>query len=276
MAAPSVDRQRLLVGCAIKYLPGTGGHQPADGFKFGGGPADPNRAPRYCAGRSGHSCPRGGARSGSAAHRHRRWSRRAGRAVGQDAMPPPTTTIVMATAGSFAAISTLVRLTASRRLPAHGSVGSRWAASGAGVGPGPAVRRHRIPHLLGLEHLDRVRTFSLAIPNLPTFSTPDVAEFGWALVIGPRGGSSRVWRSPAGPFPAVAGTKRMLLISTPLAGAIVALIAMGFEGLTGRGSSTVLFSGQSALAPLVSTQPVGPGRPSSCCSCAKGWPTGLR
>jgi hypothetical protein len=45
-------------------------------------------------------------------------------------------------------------------------------------------------------------------------------------------------------------TKRILLL-TPLVGAGVALVAMGFEGATGRGSSTVLFSGQSALPGLV-------------------------
>src|SRR5271169_3364515 len=28
----------VLVGLTIKYLPGTGGHSPADGFKAGGGP----------------------------------------------------------------------------------------------------------------------------------------------------------------------------------------------------------------------------------------------
>src|SRR3984957_17038747 len=35
----------VLVALTIKYLPGTGGHSPADGFKMGGGPASPIELP---------------------------------------------------------------------------------------------------------------------------------------------------------------------------------------------------------------------------------------
>src|ERR1700684_2191283 len=35
----------VLVALTLKYLPGTGGHSPADGFKTGGGPASPIELP---------------------------------------------------------------------------------------------------------------------------------------------------------------------------------------------------------------------------------------
>src|SRR6202046_2228011 len=35
----------VLVALTIRYLPGTGGHSPADGFKAGAGPPSPNELP---------------------------------------------------------------------------------------------------------------------------------------------------------------------------------------------------------------------------------------
>ena len=37
---------------------------------------------------------------------------------------------------------------------------------------------------IGLDSLTGLGTFSLALPSLPVFVRPDVAEFGWAFVIG--------------------------------------------------------------------------------------------
>ena len=50
----------VIVGCAIKYLPGTGGHSPADGFQFGGGAPAVAELPGIVRGRTGH--PRAGRR----------------------------------------------------------------------------------------------------------------------------------------------------------------------------------------------------------------------
>jgi hypothetical protein len=68
-------------------------------------------------------------------------------------------------------------------------------------------------------------TVSLAIPELPSFARPDVAEFGWALVIG---------------------------VAALLVGLAVAALAIGYAEGTGKNASDVLFSGQDALGPLVS------------------------
>jgi hypothetical protein len=102
----------------------------------------------------------------------------------------------------------------------------------------------------GLNTWTGLGTFSLAIPHLPAFTTPDVAEFGWALVIGIGAAALGVAIRNLALF-LRDRAKNRVLITTPLAGAAVALAAIAFEGLTGRGSSTVLFSGQSGLPNLV-------------------------
>ena len=38
----------ILVALTLKYLPGTGGHSPADGFKMGGGRRRPSSCPASC------------------------------------------------------------------------------------------------------------------------------------------------------------------------------------------------------------------------------------
>jgi hypothetical protein len=103
---------------------------------------------------------------------------------------------------------------------------------------------------VGLDSWTGYGTFSLAIPNIPSFTTPDWTEFLWALAIGAAA--------------AVVGTgihmlavllqprieARMLLL-TPVAGLAVAGCAIAFDEATGRGFSEVLFSGQTALPTLV-------------------------
>jgi H+/Cl- antiporter ClcA len=239
----------VLVGLSIKYLPGTSGHSPADGFHVGGPPvvlADlPGIALAGLASLAlgvvlGPEAPLiaiGGGLGVLAVRLARR-----------DA--PPATTVVMAAAGSFAAISTI-----------FGSpiLGAFLLMEASGLG-GPVLGLVLVPGLLsagigylifvGLNSWTGFGTFTLAIPHLPAFTTPDAAEFGWALVIGVGAALLGVairrlallLRSAA---------KGRVMVATPLAGVGVALIAMLFEGGTGRGSTVVLFSGQTALGPLV-------------------------
>ena len=54
----------VLVGLTIRYLPGTGGHSPADGFKAGGGPPAPIELPGIAARGLCHPEPGRGARAG--------------------------------------------------------------------------------------------------------------------------------------------------------------------------------------------------------------------
>ncbi len=239
----------VMVGCAITYLPGTGGHSPADGFKFGGGAPSPSDLPGIAVAALatlalgvvlGPEAPLIAIGGGLGVI--------AVRLAKRDA--PPTTAIVIATAGSFAAISTL-----------FGSplIGAFLLMEASGLG-GPVLGLVLVPGLLsagigylifvGLNSWTGYGTFSLAIGHLPPFTTPDIAEFGWALVIGVGAALLGFGVRRLALYLRARGKDR-LLISTPIAGALVALAAIVFEGLTGRGSSTVLFSGQSGLTVLV-------------------------
>ena len=92
--------------------------------------------------------------------------------------------MVIGVAGSFAAVSTLL-----------GSplVGAFLLMEAAGVG-GPLLGVVLIPGLLaagvgalifvGLDAWTGFGTFSLAVPNIPVFDAPDLAQFFWALGIG--------------------------------------------------------------------------------------------
>ncbi len=157
----------------------------------------------------------------------------------------------MAAAGSFAAISTLL-----------GSplTGAFLLMEASGLG-GAMMQLVLVPGLLaagvgslifiGLDAWTGLGTFSLAIPGLPHVGAPTAAGFLWALAIGiiavPVGSGIR-W---LGLFLRPHAERRIVLL-TPLAGLAVAGLAIAFAAGTGKGSSEVLFSGQSALGPLIS------------------------
>jgi len=171
------------------------------------------------------------------------------RLVKRDA--PPRTATVVAAAGSFAAISTLL-----------GSplLGAFLLMEASGLG-GSMLELVLVPGLLaagvgslvftGLDAWTGLGTFSLAIPNLPHVGSPTGAEFLWAMAIGvvavPLGSGIR-W---LGLFLRPRVERRMML-ATPAAGLAVAGLAIAFAAGTGRSSSEVLFSGQSDLGPFIS------------------------
>ena len=239
----------LIVGLVIRYLPGRGGHSPADGFKAGGAPVLPITVPGVALAAVatlafgavlGPEAPLiaiGGGLGALAVKLARR-----------DA--PPMATLVIAAAGSFAAISTLL-----------GSpiVGAFLLMEAAGVG-GPMLGLLLVPGLLasglgylifvGLNSWTGFGTFSLAIPHLPHFSAPNIAEFGWAIVIGLAaallGGCIRWLGLALRPH-----VERRLVLLTPVAGLAVAGLAIAFAQGTGKSYADVLFSGQAELPPLV-------------------------
>ena len=172
----------LLVGLTIRYLPGTAGHKPAEGFKASGAVA-PIELPGIVVAAFvtlsfgavlGPEAPLIAIGSGMgilAVH-----------LIKRDA--PQTTSVVIGAAGSFAAISTLL-----------GSpiTGAFLLMEVSGLG-GPMLGVILVPGLLaagvgslifvGLNAWTGFGTFALAIPDIPTFATPDAAEFLWAIGIG--------------------------------------------------------------------------------------------
>ena len=240
----------VLVSLTLKYLPGTGGHSPADGFKAGGGPPSAIELPGIVLAAFATLSlgvvlgPEGpliaiGAGLGALAVR----------LVKRDA--PARVQSVMAAAGSFAAISTLL-----------GSplTGAFLLMEASGLG-GPTMQLVLVPGLLaagvgslifiGLDAWTGLGTFSLAIPGLPHVGAPTAAGFLWALAIGimavPVGSGIRWLGLFLRPH-----VERRILLLTPVVGLTVAGLAIMYAAATGKASSEVLFSGQSALGPLIS------------------------
>jgi chloride channel protein, CIC family len=238
----------VLVALAIRYLPGTGGHSPADGFKAGGAPS-PSRLPGVVLAALAGLClgivlgpeapliALGGGLGVCAVRLARR-----------DA--PDQAKTVVASAGSFAAISTLL-----------GSpvIGAFLLMEVAGIG-GAALELVMLPGLLaagigslifiGLGHWTGLGTFSLALPHLPHFGTPDIAEFGWALVIGAAAAPIGVGIHRLALLLRSHVERRMMLIM-PVVGLGVAGLAVAFAEDSGKATSDVLFSGQNELGPFI-------------------------
>jgi H+/Cl- antiporter ClcA len=240
----------VLVALTIRYLPGTGGHSPADGFKMGAGPATPIELPgiilaalvTLCLGVVlGPEAPLIAIGGGLGVI--------AVRLVKRDA--PPRTATVMAAAGSFAAVSTLFGsplLAAFLLMEASGLGGAMMELV---LVPGLLAAGIGSLVFIGLDAWTGLGTFSLAIPGLPHVGSPTAAEFLWALAIGVMAvllGSGIRW---LGLLLRPHFDRRMLLIA-PVAGLAIAGLAIAFEAGTGKGSSEVLFSGQSALPTFIS------------------------
>jgi len=238
----------LVVGLTIRYLPGTGGHDPAEGFKASGA-VPPIELPGIiiaafatlaCGAVLGPEAPLIAIGSGMgvlAVHLIRRNA-------------PQQASVVIAAAGSFAAISTL-----------FGSplTGAFLLMEVSGLG-GPMLGVVLVPGLLaagvgslifiGLNAWTGFGNFSLAVPDIPTFTTPDVAQLLWAIGIGIAaaflGSGIRrlaLWLRPV--------VKRRMVLLTPVAGLAVAGLAIAFGQWTDESASQVLFSGQTALTGLI-------------------------
>jgi hypothetical protein len=104
---------------------------------------------------------------------------------------------------------------------------------------------------VGLDALTGLGTFSLSVPGLPHFARPDIAEFGWALVIGVAAAivGTAIHRLGLALRPHV---ERRILLLTPVVGIAIAGLTIAYTEGTGKSSSDVLFSGQSQLGPLIS------------------------
>jgi H+/Cl- antiporter ClcA len=245
---PLLALSGLLVALAIGRLPGTGGHSPADGFKPAGAlpPAElPGVLLAALATLSfgvvlGPEAPLILIGSGLGVL--------AVRLAARDA--PDQASAVIAAAGSFAAISSLL-----------GSpiLGAFLLLEAAGLG-GPMLGVVLVPGLLaagvgtlifiGLDNLTGFGTFSLALPGLPPFDRPTLAMFGWAIAFGLTapfiGRGIQLLALAIRPH-----AERRMVLLMPVLGVLIAGLAIGFGEATDHDASEVLFSGQDALGPLV-------------------------
>jgi H+/Cl- antiporter ClcA len=238
----------ILTGLAIQYLPGQGGASPADGFKVHG-PPTPVQLPGVVLaalatlafgavlGPEAPLIATGGGLVVLALRAARR-------------QVPDQARAVLASAGAFAAVSTL-----------FGSpiLGAFLLMEASGLG-GPMMGLVLVPGLLaagigslifiGLDAWTGWGTFTLAVPGLPHVGSPTGVEFLWAIVIGLAAtlvGSGIRWLARAlKPY-----SVRLPPLAALVAGLVVAGLAIAYAEGTGKSSSEVLFSGQTALGPLI-------------------------
>ena len=158
--------------------------------------------------------------------------------------------MVIAAAGSFAAISTLFGspLTGAFLLMEVSGLGG--AMLGVVLVPGLLAAGVGSLIFVGLNSWTGFGTFSLAVPDIPTFTTPDVAEFLWAVGIGIAAAvlGSGIRRLALLLQPVV---ERRMVLLTPVAGLAVAGLAIAFGEWSDESASQVLFSGQTALPGLI-------------------------
>ncbi|WP_104165703.1 chloride channel protein [Arthrobacter sp. SX1312] len=239
----------LLTALTIRYLPGTGGHSPAEGFRSGGAPpkgrelvgivlaALTTLSLGAVLGPEGPLIAIGGGLGALAVH-----------LVKKDA--PPMALTIMASAGSFAAVSTLL-----------GSpvLGAFLIMEAAGIG-GMTLSLVALPGLLasgvgalvfvGLDGWTGLGSFSLALPEVPPAVQPTIATLGWAVVMGVVGALlGWVIRQAALSLRPVVHRNRVLV--TTALGLLIGLTAMAYQLISGLSFTQVLFSGQDALPELV-------------------------
>ena len=239
----------VLTALAIRYLPGNGGVSPAGGFGLHPPPTPVQLPGVICAALAtlafgvvlGPEMPLIALGGGLAVLATKAARRR----------PVPEQGVrVLGSAGAFAAISTLL-----------GSpiTGAFLLMEASGLG-GPMMALILLPGLLasgvgalifvGLDSLTGLGTFSLAIGNLPPFSRPDLAEFGWAIVIGLLAAVIAPAIQWLGRYLHPYAEKRAMIV-LPLAGAAIAALTIIYTEATGKPSSNVLFSGQNDMGTLI-------------------------
>jgi H+/Cl- antiporter ClcA len=238
----------ILVVLSITYLPGTGGHSPADGLKTGGvfparelpGIALAALATLAFGAVLGPEAPLIALGGGLAA-----WA--VSRAKAASA---PQAKAVIGAAGSFAAISTLLGSPLSGAFLLMEASGLGGVTLDLVLVPGLLAAGVGALIFIGLGQLSGLGSFSLAVPGLPHFAHPDIAEFGWALVIGL---ACAVLSIAVRRIALMLRTvvQRQPLLWTPAAGLVVAGLAVVFSQATGKGTNDVLFSGQNQVGPFI-------------------------
>jgi H+/Cl- antiporter ClcA len=245
---PVLVASGLLTALAITHLPGIGGHSPADGFKAAG-PVPPRELAGIFA--ASLATLGFGAVLGPEAPLILMGSGLgvlAVRLASRDA--PDQAAAIIAAAGSFAAISSLL-----------GSplLGAFLLLEASGLG-GPMLGVVLVPGLLaagvgtlvfvGLDSLTGFGTLSLTLPNLPPVGHPTGTWLAWAVAFGliaPFLGRAITLLAKA----VRARVESRMFVGMALLGLLIGGLAVGFEQATDKPASEVLFSGQTALGPLI-------------------------
>lgn len=238
----------VVVGLTIQHLPGKGGHSPVDGFTPGAVPtpvelpgvllaALASLALGVVLGPEAPLIALGGGLAVCAVRLARR-------------DVPQRVAAVVAAAGSFAAISTLLGSPITGAFLLMEASGLGGATLGLVLLPGLLAAGIGSLIFMGLGSLTGLGPASLALPGLPPYAHPDIAQFGWALVIGVLAalvGSGVRWLATG----LRSHVERRIVLLAPPVGLAVAGLAIAYAAATGHSASDVLFSGQVGLEPLL-------------------------
>jgi H+/Cl- antiporter ClcA len=238
----------LLTALAVRYLPGTGGHEPSGGFAPRGAPGLAELPGIVCAalatlafgavlGPEGPLLALGGGVAAGAVR------------LLKPGMPEQAYAVLGA-AGSFAAVSSLLGsplLGAFLLMEASGLGG---AMLGPVLVPGLLAAGIGALIFIGLGSWTGLGTYSLVLEDVPAASVPTAAEFGWALVIGLAAaalGAGVRWLAVR----LRARVERRRIVLTVAAGLAVGGLAIAYAEGSGKPATDVLYSGQTAMSPLL-------------------------
>jgi H+/Cl- antiporter ClcA len=237
-----------MVALTIRYLPGTAGHEPADGLSAKGAPTLAELPGVVLAALTtlvfgavlGPEAPLIALGGGLAAG--------AVRLVKRDI--PDQAAAVVGSAGSFAAVSALLGsplLGAFLLMEASGLGGATMTMV---LLPGLLASGVGALIFLGLGAWTGLGTSSLVLHQVPAAVPLNAAQFGWALVIGLAAGivGAGIHR---GAVALRAQVVRRRVLATTVTGLIVAGLAIAYAAGSTHPATDVLYSGQSALGPLL-------------------------
>ncbi len=240
-----------LVALAISKLPGEGGHVPAHGLAVGGSPITAAQLPGIVLAALatlgaglvlGPEAPLIALGAGLGLM--------AIRAARKDA--PDQVTVVVAAAGSFAAVSFLFSSPLAAAI---------LMIEATGIG-GPRMPLLLLPGLLaaGIGSLISIgmgswtglssKVYAISALPLPSFGTPHLGNFAWTIVVAAAiaAGTQVTMRLGLETYRFI-GMRLLALL--PMIGLIVAGLAIAFSQISGKTVDDVLFSGQDQLPGLV-------------------------
>jgi H+/Cl- antiporter ClcA len=238
----------LGVGLSLRYLPGGGGHKPAEGFKTGGLVPLKEFPGVFVAalitlglgavlGPEAPLIMMGGVLAVTIVH-----------LIKRDA--PDMAILVIGAAGSFAAISTLLISPLAGAFLLLEAAGIGGGLISVMLAPGLLAAGLGALIFIGLDGWTGFGTFALAVPNIPAAGTPRAGEFGWAIAIGLMAAVAGTAIRRIGTFVQPFADRHKVVL-TPLLGLVIGGAAVIFAEVSNKSSQLVLFSGQSALAPLI-------------------------
>jgi H+/Cl- antiporter ClcA len=238
----------LLAGAVIEYMPGRGGHSPVDGFQTGAPPTAAElpgivlaALASLCFGAVvGPEAPLIALGGGLGAL--------ALRLLARDA--PERALMAVGAAGSFAAIAYLLGSPIVGAFLMLEAVGLEGAKARVVMLPGLLCSGIGFLVAVGINSWTGIGLESLAIASVPGFAHPTGVEFLWAIAFGAGAAvfGLLIRRFALLVRPQVA---KWPVVMTPVAGCLLATLAIVYSQFTGNAASDVLFSGEASLPTLV-------------------------